>query len=495
MVNKVNIELKLAAGRMLACQKFPYLAKSIRAMIPVPSTGVATMGVSKTWVLYYNPETISSWSATEVAAVLMHEVTHLLRKHWARFAGRNHMLANIATDMEINDDLQHEIKPWRFPLNPVLPASAGFPDHLLAEQYYDMLFQQANQFGQFGQSSDQPNQNLPSSSGSSGGSGKSDPDESDGSEKSDGSGSGQSEQPDNQDQSSGSGSGKSDQSEQSDQSDGSGSGKSDESDNQEQSDGSGDSRQSNQSENQNRGGFGHGNCGSGATGHVESWETENDKGLTEIEADILAREVAKDIREHAKRSRSSIPAHWQRWADELLEPQVDWRKELAQVLHRTVVRAGQDLHTMARPSRRQSAYKPFIMPGKRSIRPEIAVIVDTSGSIGDAELSQAVSEVVAIVRANGYNEITVMSVDADVHTVKKVRRKEDIQLAGGGGTDMGIGLKAASKLKPKPDIVIVLTDGITPWPEKKPPFETIVALVAKSAYPTPGWAKVVEVKK
>ena len=45
----------------------------------------------------------------------------------------------------------------------------------------------------------------------------------------------------------------------------------------------------------------------------------------------------------------------------------------------------------------------------------------------------------------------------------------DVELLGGGGTDMGAGLAKAAELRPRPDLIIVLTDGYTPWPSAPPP--------------------------
>jgi len=67
-------------------------------------------------------------------------------------------------------------------------------------------------------------------------------------------------------------------------------------------------------------------------------------------------------------------------------------------------------------------------------------------------------------------------------------------LAGGGGTDMGIGIDAAMKLKQKPDIIIVLTDGQTPWPNRPPKAKTIIGLLGGDT-DTPKWAKKIIIEK
>ena len=58
-----------------------------------------------------------------------------------------------------------------------------------------------------------------------------------------------------------------------------------------------------------------------------------------------------------------------------------------------------------------------------------------------------------------------------------VRRAQDIELIGGGGTDQREGIGAALALRPRPDLILVLTDGQTPWPDRRPPVPVVIALV------------------
>jgi hypothetical protein len=52
---------------------------------------------------------------------------------------------------------------------------------------------------------------------------------------------------------------------------------------------------------------------------------------------------------------------------------------------------------------------------------------------------------------------------------------------------MGAGIHAATGLRPKPSLIIVLTDGFTPWPEAPPKgTQVIVGLLAR-AVGTPSW--------
>ncbi len=130
--------------------------------------------------------------------------------------------------------------------------------------------------------------------------------------------------------------------------------------------------------------------------------------------------------------------------------------------------------------------------------PKVAVVVDTSGSMSDAELSRCLGEIKGIISASGVGgkSIYVLSVDAAVHKVQKVVNVKDVKLFGGGGTDMEIGIKSAAKYKP--DVIIVLTDGYTPWPEEKIVDSKVIACIISDGYGyvaerVPKWIKTIVV--
>jgi predicted metal-dependent peptidase len=91
-------------------------------------------------------------------------------------------------------------------------------------------------------------------------------------------------------------------------------------------------------------------------------------------------------------------------------------------------------------------------------------------------------------------------VDAAVNTVQRVAKASAVQLVGGGGTDMAAGLEAAARLRPRPSVVVVLTDGLTPWPDEPP--KNVVVVVGLISPPesrggrpwaAPPWARVVQI--
>ncbi len=243
-----------------------------------------------------------------------------------------------------------------------------------------------------------------------------------------------------------------------------------------------------------------GRCGSAATGVAEAWEGADTAerpcppGLTPGEAAVIQRRVALAVRDQL-RSRGEVAGQWERWAKETLEPAVDWRLELSSLLRRTLGDvAGAVDYSYRRPSRRQPCFGNVLVPSLRQPVPRVAVVVDTSGSISDKMLSQALAEVSGILRAAGQREgIIVLAVDAAVQTCRRVFRLEQVTLAGGGGTDMGEGLEAAASINPRPEIAVVITDGYTPWPERAPRGVRTVAVLLGEGGEAPGWARAVRV--
>jgi predicted metal-dependent peptidase len=70
-----------------------------------------------------------------------------------------------------------------------------------------------------------------------------------------------------------------------------------------------------------------------------------------------------------------------------------------------------------------------------------------------------------------------------------------VELGGGGGTDMRVGIEKALAGRDRPQVVIVLTDGYTPWPEESPSCRLIAALVGDGAPEPPGWVETVRIDR
>ena len=83
------------------------------------------------------------------------------------------------------------------------------------------------------------------------------------------------------------------------------------------------------------------------------------------------------------------------------------------------------------------------------------------------------------------------------HSLKPITDARKIECCGRGGTDLRVGFDAISELRPRPDILVVFTDGETPWPERSPTgIKTIVALCGRwktSPDRVPAWAKTIDI--
>mgnify|MGYP002724217631 FL=1 len=121
--------------------------------------------------------------------------------------------------------------------------------------------------------------------------------------------------------------------------------------------------------------------------------------------------------------------------------------------------------------------------------------------MGEHELSMGlgvISDLLTTMRAK--DSMRIYAVDAEVHSHKFVSIADTIsRLIGGGGTDMTIGIHEAVTDKPRPNAVVVFTDGETPWPTERLRVPVIAALPEETPdyflSNIPSWIKTVIIKK
>jgi predicted metal-dependent peptidase len=183
-------------------------------------------------------------------------------------------------------------------------------------------------------------------------------------------------------------------------------------------------------------------------------EAQNDDSPDSLPGQASKEMTEREWRDVLAQNRGLMPSSIARQVQENTEPRVNWRDLLAQFIH-TTHRA--DMHTWNRPSRRVAN-----MPGwKREPESNIAVCVDTSGSVDDPILGNFLAELKAICAIGGISA-HVISCDAKVHQI--IPPGEPIpDLHGGGGTDFRPALAEAEKL----DVsgVVYFTDGDGTFPQ------------------------------
>src|SRR5664279_1013627 len=338
MTRRELAEFRLA--RLVAGERMPYFMRALYAAQPLAAEGLGTFAVDRHWRLYVDPTLLigaDAWPKHEAAAVLLHEVGHLIRDH----AGRADQLPrpllpvvwNYAADAEINDDLLAAGAP--LPIGVVTPEGLGLLPNDLAESYYVALIALAPTF--------------PEDTG----------------------------------------------------------------------------------------------CGSGSgSGPVAGELGDADlsgaaPGLVEAEGQMVRRLVARDVQDHiAAKGRGTVAAGLERWAEaELAAPTVPWTRLLRALVRRVVARfAGRTDYTYSRPSRRR--VPGVVLPAMRAPRVGVAVVVDTSGSMSEVDLSAAMSEISGVLASSGIDRenVRVLSCDARAASASQVRSVRDIHLVGGGGT-------------------------------------------------------------
>lgn len=188
--------------------------------------------------------------------------------------------------------------------------------------------------------------------------------------------------------------------------------------------------------------------------------------------------TANDIRDAHAKGRGNVPAGLVGWADAQFTPSVTpWQKVLGRKM-RSAVRtvAGQtDTSFQRRSARRHNervlgTNNRVVHAGNVEYRPSLVVIRDTSGSMGDADLTAVTREVDAIskrLRVRGA-DLMIVDVDAKVAGARQYNGARSMnEFFGRGGTNMSVGIEHAMTMKPRPTAVVVLTDGDTPWPAKQ----------------------------
>lgn len=199
----------------------------------------------------------------------------------------------------------------------------------------------------------------------------------------------------------------------------------------------------------------------------------------QVAEDRLRKDIQQRVAQAAAIARmtGNMPGSLERFVSQVLEPKVPWYDTLRHLMTE-FDKADEDwMHR----NRRFSVY----LPSDRSEdRLGIAVgIGDTSGSIGNQELIDYGSEFIGIAEQTKPEEIRMVWADTRVAGEQVFEPGDDIDLKpqGGGGTDMRVPLKYAEQFEPR--VVVLFTDGYTPWPAEPPPFPLIVCCTTGADVP------------
>ena len=191
------------------------------------------------------------------------------------------------------------------------------------------------------------------------------------------------------------------------------------------------------------------------------WEGAQE--LTDDEKRELARDIDEAIRQGALvAGKIGDGSERDRFGD-LLEAQVDWREVLREFIQTTC--AGSDYGTWSRPNRRYLSSGYYMPSGISDQVGELVVAIDTSGSIGQRELTLFMSEIHQICQSLSPERIRVLYWDTRVRGNETYEMHELDELpkatkpVGGGGTNVECVPNFIRDEGIKPQACVVLTDG------------------------------------
>ena len=170
-----------------------------------------------------------------------------------------------------------------------------------------------------------------------------------------------------------------------------------------------------------------------------------------------------------------------RLIDHLLQPQLPWRMLLA----RYMTAIARDDYSFQRPSRREGS---AILPSLRSTQIDVVIVLDTSGSIGQGEIEEFVSEVDAI-KGQMRARITLLACDEKIHPdcpwTFEPWDTFDVpdDLTGGGGTDFRPAFDYVQQLGKEPDLLVYFTDAEGTFPEREVHFPVIWLVKGRAEIP------------
>jgi predicted metal-dependent peptidase len=198
----------------------------------------------------------------------------------------------------------------------------------------------------------------------------------------------------------------------------------------------------------------------------------------EMEAKVTLATAAKLAQDVGK-----VPASLKRMVDEALNPKLPWWA----ILEPFMTGLMKQEVSWSRPHRRylwQGIYLPSAIDEPRLSH--VGLVIDTSGSIGAAELGLYQTQINRIFETCRPAKVTVVYADARVNHVDTFEDDDfPVQLSphGGGGTDFRPAVRWFEAEGEPPEVVVYLTDGYGNFPERAPSFPMVWCITTNVVAP------------
>jgi predicted metal-dependent peptidase len=212
--------------------------------------------------------------------------------------------------------------------------------------------------------------------------------------------------------------------------------------------------------------------GDGGMDNHKHWQVDGVPDLSSLsrKIDSYTQGVIKDSLKTFSQDRGTLPAHIaQLITDALSPPKAPYYQIIRKLIRGTRLSKFQRSFTTINRKRTyvfslDDGIAPMISPfpgRKRDYTFKIVVLIDTSGSMLNEYIAEALSGVKNIIEKDRHVHTTVLEVDAGVEKEYRVKKIRDIQfdIKGRGGTTLGPGLFRARELGC--DVCLAFTDGYT----------------------------------
>lgn len=242
------------------------------------------------------------------------------------------------------------------------------------------------------------------------------------------------------------------------------------------------------------GGGGGQNDDPGGDGGVDDSPNNTNNGASQSQQNHEEAEWKQALAQaaHMAKQAGKLPGDLERMMQELLEPVLPWKN----ILKRFMTEKCNDDFSWKRGNRRFIA-QGLYLPSRTSddAMGAMVVTIDTSGSIGEKELTEFGSEIAEIHKEVKPKELIVIYCDARVNHVDRFGPEDELhfKLHGGGGTDFRPPFKWLEDNQIQPRAFAYLTDGYGPFPEQEPDFPNIWCINNHDVTPPYGEHIVLEV--
>jgi len=195
----------------------------------------------------------------------------------------------------------------------------------------------------------------------------------------------------------------------------------------------------------------------------------NDESLDQKLQSAQIEQLAQNALEKAE-DMGSLPEGLERLIPMVSKGVINWRSELRDAIGGYYVSD----YAMMPPSKKL-LYAGIYLPSATSRHLELAIAIDSSGSVDEVLLAQFVAEIESITEIFGSYSIELLVCDDRVRSHQRFMNGESIEytLEGGGGTDFVPVFEFIERQMTPPKMLLYFTDLDGKFPMSEPNYETV----------------------